>query len=388
VGVVVRVVYTLVEAPWPPAALDDQFYFSAMPNLLAQGEDWIAPFDFVFHDRVRPTAEHPPLHSVLLAGVSELGGTSGDVQRLTGTVFGAGTIATLGVLGRRLAGDRAGLLAAGLAAVYPVLVAADGALMSESLYGLLVALALLGAYRLLDEVTVVRAAVLGAVGGLAALTRGEAVLLLPLVLVPVLRRPGGLRAALMAVVACALVLAPWTVRNWSVFDRPVLIATNAGTAVAGANCDDTYYGDRLAGWSPPCIRSHPGNEAERHAEALADGVRYAGDHLGRLPVVLAVRLGRVWSVYDPFQTPEGRSVSVQKLGTVMFFLLVPLAVAGTLVLRRRGVPVWILLAPCVVVSMTALVSYGNMRFRQPAELSLVVLAAVALDGLRWRRPGR
>jgi hypothetical protein len=30
-GVVIRVLYTLVEAPWPPPSLDDQFYFSALP---------------------------------------------------------------------------------------------------------------------------------------------------------------------------------------------------------------------------------------------------------------------------------------------------------------------------------------------------------------------
>jgi hypothetical protein len=46
-----------------------------------------------------------------------------------------------------LAGDLAGLLAAGLAAVDPALIAADGALMSESLYRLLVAMTLLAAYR-------------------------------------------------------------------------------------------------------------------------------------------------------------------------------------------------------------------------------------------------
>ena len=161
--------------------------------------------------------------------------------------------------------------------------------MTESLYGLLVALSLLAAYRLVDAPGTGRAIVLGTTLGLAALTRGEVLLLLPLVLVPVLRRPQGLRAALVTILAFAVVLTPWTIRNWVVFDRPVLVATNSGTAIAGANCDDTFYGDRLGGWSPPCIREHPGNEAEHHSEALRDGLRYAGDHLGRLPVVLAVR---------------------------------------------------------------------------------------------------
>ena len=184
---------------------------------------------------------------------------------------------------------------------------------------------------------------------------------------------------MLAVLVFAVVLTPWTIRNWVTFDRPVLVATNSGTAIAGANCDETFAGDKLGGWWPPCIREHPGNEAEHHSEALRDGVRYAGDHLGRLPVVLAARFGRVWSVYDPFQTPEGRSRRIQRLGVIAFFVLVPFAVAGAAVLRRRGVGVWIVATPFVVVSITALATYGNMRFREHAELSLVVLAAVALD---------
>ena len=190
----------------------------------------------------------------------------------------------------------------------------------------------------------------------------------------------------MAVVVFAAVLTPWTIRNWSAFDRPVLVATNSGTAIAGANCDATFSaGDKLGGWNPPCIQEHPGlNEAEHHAEALREGLDYAGDHLGRLPVVLAARVGRVWSVYEPFQIPEGRNVRVQKLGTAMFWLLVPLAAWGLITLRRRGVSTWILLMPFVVVTVTALLTYGNVRFREPAELSLVILAAVALDAL-WRR---
>jgi 4-amino-4-deoxy-L-arabinose transferase-like glycosyltransferase len=386
-GVVLRVVYTLVEAPWPPPGLDDQFFFSAMPKLLADGEGFVAPFRFVFDHVTVATAEHPPFYSVVLAIPALVGLDSPDAQRLAGSVFGAVTILALGLLGRRLADDRAGLIAAGLAAVYPTLIAADGALMSETLYGALAALTLLLAYRLVEAPGIGRAVALGAVAGLAALTRGEALVLLPLVLIPVLRRPAGARAALVALLAFAVVLTPWTVRNWITFDRPVLIATNSGTAIAGANCDETFAaGDRLGGWYPPCIQEHPGkNEAEHHAEALRDGLRYAEDHAGRLPVVLAARFGRVWSVYKPFAIPEGRSVRLQKAGVIMFFVLVPFAVYGAIVLRRRGVVTWILLAPFIIVAVTALATYGNLRFREPAELCTVVLAAVAIDQLLRRR---
>ena len=194
-GVAIRVVYTLAEAPWPPPGLDDEFYFSALPKLLADGHGFIAPFKFVFDHVSVATAEHPPLYSVLLAGPALLGLDSPDSQRLAGSLFGAVTIVALGLLGRRLAGDRAGLLAAGLGAVYPSLIAADGALMSETLYGALIALSLLAAYRLLDAPSAGRAVVLGAVSALAALTRGEALLLLPLVLIPVVWRAAWRRVA-------------------------------------------------------------------------------------------------------------------------------------------------------------------------------------------------
>jgi 4-amino-4-deoxy-L-arabinose transferase-like glycosyltransferase len=387
--VLIRVLYTVLAAPWPPPTLDDQFYFSALPKLLAHGHGFVAPFHYYFRGGSLPTAEHPPLYSIVLAGLAKLGGTSPDAQHLAGSAFGAGTIATLGVLGRRLAGRRAGLMAAGLAAVYPVLVAADGALMSESLFGLLVALSLLAAYRLLDEPSAGRAVVLGVLAGLAALTRAEALLLLPLVLVPGLRRPGGPRAALVAIVALAVVLTPWAIRNWVTFDRPVLIATNSGSAIGGANCHQTYYGHQLGGWRPQCLHDHPGNEAEHMGGLRADGVRYARDHAGRLPLVLAVRLARVWNLYDPLQVPEGRSTGAEKLGVVAYFLLLGLAVVGVLSLRRRRVPLWIMLAPFVVVCVTVLVTYGNQRFREAADVSLVVLAAVGLDALlRGRRPAR
>ena len=382
-GVVIRVLYTLIEAPTPATSLNDEFYFSALPKLLADGHGWVAPADFVFNHIDRPTAEHPPLYTVVLWGLAELGGRSATLQALTGTVFGAGTIALVGLLGRRVAGERAGLIAAALAALYPTLVAADGALMSESLFGLLTAAMLLLAYRLVDEPGVGRAVALGAVAGLAALTRGEALLLLLLVLVPVLRRPAGVRAALVALAALVVVLTPWTVRNWIELDQPVLIATNSGSAIGGANCDATYHGPELGFWRLECVGSKPGNEADVLGAARTRGIHYARDHAGRLPVVLAARLGRVWTVYHPFQRPEGRSSRVNKLGVICFFLLLPFAVAGVVLLRRRSDPVWILLMPFVAVSVTALATYGNMRFRESAELSLVVLAAVALDSL-WR----
>jgi 4-amino-4-deoxy-L-arabinose transferase-like glycosyltransferase len=383
VSVVLRVLYTGLVAPWPPPLPDDQIYFHLMPDLLADGRGFIQPL-LAQLGEARPTAAHPPFYSIVLAGPAELGLTGQLAQRLTGTVFGAGTVVVIALLARRLAGDRVALIAAALAAVYPILITADGALMSESLYGLLVGASLLAAYRVTDRPTVGRAILLGLLVGAAALTRGEALLLIFLVLIPVLRRPGGLRAAAVACLAMLIVLAPWTLRNWFAFDQFVLISTDAGAVFAGANCPATYYGSNLGGWDINCTTSYPGkNEAEETAQQLRDGLDYAGDHLSRLPAVAMARLARGWSFYQPWQANPGRSSEVQGVGVAMYFVLLPLALYGLLLLRRRRAPIWLILVPVVMVSVTMIVVYGFLRFRQPAEISLVVLAAVALERL-WR----
>jgi 4-amino-4-deoxy-L-arabinose transferase-like glycosyltransferase len=254
--------------------------------------------------------------------------------------------------------------------------------MTESLYGLLVGFTLLAAYRLVEAPGLGWAGVVGLLTGVATLARGEGLLLLPLLLVPLIRRPGGLRAAGAVIVAFAVVLAPWTVRNYVLFDRVVLVATEGGETLAGANCDQAYYGKRTGTWIFECVDfSGRGNEAAELDAEGKKGLRYARHHLARAPVVAAVRVARSWGAWAPFATPEGRRTWVMNLGVVVYLFLVPLAVYGFVLLRRRGVATWILCAPLVTVTLTALLTYGSIRFRHSAELTLVVLAAVALDTL-------
>ena len=83
----------------------------------------------------------------------------------------------IGYLGRRVAGARVGLIAAAIAAVYPVLIGADASLLTESLFGLCVAVAMLIAYRLFDAPSGWWALALGVAIGVASLARSEGLLL-------------------------------------------------------------------------------------------------------------------------------------------------------------------------------------------------------------------
>jgi hypothetical protein len=108
-------------------------------------------------------------------------------------------------------------------------------------------------------------------------------------------------------------------------------------------------------------------------------------------VVVAARVGRVWSLYAPgymatYNRFEGREIWASWLGFATFWMLVPSTVAGAVILRRRKVPITPLVAQFVIVTVTAVAVYGLVRFRIPAEVSIVVLSAVAVDRLLGPRP--
>ncbi|MEA2422686.1 MAG: hypothetical protein QOF55_1785 [Thermoleophilaceae bacterium] len=383
VGLAVRLVYALgVMGDRRVTGDGNEFHFLA--NVLADTGRYLQPFQYIGLHHSVPTTEKPPLYPALLAIPSALGLDSVDAHRVVSCLFGAVAVVLIGLLGRRVGGTRVGLVAAGLAALYPALWMLDSSLRSESLYLPLVALVLLLAY---DVTGWRRAALLGAAIGFAALTRSEALLLVPLLLP--WRRPG-LAAAVVA--GCFVVVAPWLIRNWIVFDQPTAISTNEGGLLAGANCDAAYYSKLIGTWA--CLpKNDPAwgeNEAviSRHLRSRA--LSYASDHAGRVPAVVGVRVLRVWDLYEPRYSSNfeasiaDRDIAAQRAAMLGLYLLVPFAIGGAVVLRRRGEPLRILLVPLVFVTLVAALSYGSTRFRVAAEPAIVVLASVGAAAL-WDR---
>jgi hypothetical protein len=250
------------------------------------------------------------------------------------------------------------------------------------------------ALRFLRTRSLADGAWLGVAVGLAALSRGEAVLLVPLLLLPLAWRARSLKAVAVMLAGFALVVAPWTIRNMAKFEQPVLISTNSNSVFAGANCDPVYHGDLIGLWSFSCYgKVKAGDESQEAVEYRKQGFDYARDHAGRVPLIAAIRFGRVWDFYRPFQQVqyeflEGRSRWASRAGLVFYYPTLLLAIAGVFVLRRRRFPVWPFLAFAVLVSIVALTVYGITRFRIAAEPALIVLAAVTIDFALSRRGER
>jgi hypothetical protein len=397
-------------------------------HVFVDGATWYRTGGTVYVD----SAGDPPLYALFLGLLARIGLTSGTAMRLAGGLLGVAGVVLLAMVARRVAGRRAGVVAAALAAAYPLLWINDGMLLSESLYLPLVALCLLAAYRLWERAGWVDAGLLGGAIALAALTRAEALLLFGVLVIPLL---WGLRAVtpgrrvLLALTAWAvggLLLVPWFAYNMSRFEEPVLMTSQTGAVLSAANCDTTFYGDFI-GYYANCYDEYVAagratwpdvdnlDESQRDIYSRDAATAYIREHKGRLPVVAVARVARMFDLYNPelgsgeeYCTPElgchrewlgqnvrlnwmveGRGVWPSRLGFAMYWVLLALAVPGAVILARRRIPISPLLAMPVVITVTSALTFGITRYRVPVDAMLVVLAAVTVDWLiarRWPAP--
>jgi peptidoglycan/LPS O-acetylase OafA/YrhL/4-amino-4-deoxy-L-arabinose transferase-like glycosyltransferase len=404
-GLVWRTIYILTYKRGDDACgqplCGDAIYYSAQARAIADGRFFQDPF----HAGV-PAADHPPLAALVLTPVAMVT-HSVLAQRFLMALFGTAAIVVIGYLGRRVGGDRVGWIAAGIAAVNANLWMNDALVMSESVATLGIAVTLLLVYRFRDEPSWGRAAWLGVACGVTILARAEMALLVPLVVLPVAllsrRLSIGQRIGRFAVVAglVVVVLAPWTLFNASRFAKPVLISTNDGITLVGANCPSTYYEGGIGFWNLDCRNQATANldpnldQSQVSAELRGQAFDFIRANKSQVPKVVETRLRRLWNAYYPHQmvylnTGEGREAWASWTGVVMADVLFALSAFGTFWLWKRRVPVWPLLATAVIASITAVIFYGIVRFRLPADIAMCVLGAVAVEELarrtlRWWR---
>ena len=354
------------------------------------------------------TAVHPPLHSSWLGLWSLLGLDSPDAHRVAGAVLGMLTVLVAGLAARRLAGDRAAVLAALVVAVAPTLWINDALVLSESSYAFGIALVLWAAVELIGSPGRWRALALGAAVALAALSRAEALglvvlLVVPLVVLAVAGGDGGAwrrRAALAGWAALGLVVVagPWIGRNLTAFENPAVMSTGGGFVLEIASCDRTFYGDRLGYWAPECDRTPwaAGDETATEAVKREAALDYLSENTDRLPTVVAARVGRMWDVWRPsesvffndFYEQRGRDTSWWAIRA--WWSMLAVGAVGAWALRRRPVTLVPFAAIALTTTAAAAVSFGITRYRTGLEVAIAVLAGIGLArllaALRSRRP--
>lgn len=410
----------------------DAIHYHDAANLLADGEGFIEPYRFlnggygvidvemadgtiqqrevitpVGHKE--PTALHPPAFVVYLAMFSLAGLRTVTHHQVASALLGTTAIPLFALVGRRLVGERTGLVAAAVAALYTMLWINDALVMSETMVIVVVAATMLAALRFRDDPTVRNGILLGASGALATLTRSELALFLPIAATWIMLRsslPWRRRLAVYA--ACGLsglvVVSPWVIRNLVVFEHPVWLSSSSGTVLVQTNCDATYYGPNLGYWNLECGHPLPYgpngellDESERDPIVRQRALDYISNHKKRLvTVVIPARIARMLSIYQPLRQldlevlSEERAWPLSLTGLIQYWALVPFGIAGAVALWRRRLAMMPIALWIGMVVFTSAFAFGNMRYRVSAEPALVVLAAVGIEALwcRIRRPER
>ena len=389
-GLVVRLLYNLFvmrdHELWGDAYA---YYWSG--RLLAEGHGFIQPLPFLHDGTVIHSPDRPPGYFLFLAFWSLIGLKGYLTQKLLTAAMGVGTVGLAGLLGKEVAGERVGVVVAFLAALYPNFWLHDGILMSETQTIFTVTLCLLLAYRYWKQPSWKRALLLGLAGGVGTLTHPDTGLILALLGVSVVilakQEPWPRRIRDFALVGFTglAVISPWVIRNFVQFEEPVFLSTGLDITMAVTNCDETYNGRYRAFWFMECATRHTPPEGDLSEQAVfwrELATDYMREHRDEVPGIMAMRVGRMWGLYRPFQQVdlnrlEGHKTWISWTALGWFYVLVPAAVAGLVVLRRRRVPILPFVAPVLSVTLAAILTFGNTRYRAAAEITLVTGAAVA-----------
>ena len=379
----------------------DPYWFSAMGSSLARGEG-LAAYGSLLHRR-------SPLYPLLIGIIYKVFGEHQIlVQALQALLFGGTSLFAFDI-GRRMYNARTGLLAGVLCALHPALLRYVADFHLETLFTFLLTASVWSGLRFYQAPSVKRAAVLGFVSALTALTKAVAVLYLPLFIVcwwlTRKRSPAqpDSRLALLSVgamLACmALTIAPWTVRNYLVTGHVVPISTGFSDAfLRGYVFSKTEYAT---------LRQPPYTDGENESNAMfreicaAEGAVWEQDDYQTDKILNRAAKARLLA--SPAAFVRKTFVGLFTFWYEMTSLKTSLAAAAMAIaawacaafglwrsrMPNERQPVWILLLPILYFNLFLAPLLALGRYSVPIVPCLTVLAAFGLDTIWMRlKPGR
>lgn len=405
VALLLRVAYAwLVHGPAAEPSSDSLTY-DTIAWSLARG----LGFQLMGANAPYPTAFVPPALPWAMSLLYRAAGHSFFAAVLLMCVFGALVPPLVRLLGRTMFGPAIGNWAGWLAAVHPLMVFFSGYVMTESLFSVMLLLALLASVSWIKQPLAGRAFWSGALWGAASLTRPTA---LPLALVVAVWAWGPLGLALapgerrrqlaLLLLGVALAVAPWTLRNAAAMHAFVPITTGGGRSLLDANNPVVWDDDDRRGGAIGVLSTEPWatrfrglSEVELDRRAGREAVAFLRSRVTDWPRNALAKFARYWrwTALTPSTGAwasgrAGLASRLQRLDpllpwSILFFPLAAWGLARTLRGTRRHfqlLPLWIVAAS----TLGTLVYWGALRLRVPIEPLVTLYAAAGVADIAWR----
>jgi 4-amino-4-deoxy-L-arabinose transferase-like glycosyltransferase len=330
------------------------------------------------------TATVEPGYPVLLAlFFSVFGTTAGAVFLLNLAAQAAGGIAML-LLGRRLGGERAGVMAMLLYAFYPFFVFYSAVAMTEAFHIAAVPVIVL---LTLDAGRGRRSGFWpGVACGILFLVRSTGLFLLPVQLFH-LAGSRRIRASLLTLLGFAVCAAPWMIRNQISMGGPSLLPTKGSLNLWMRNNPEVLAIEGID--VPPSILrdvrrtdllDYPDfpPESDELERSRVLGER-AFSFITANPVLFA---WLSWERLLDFVSPVPEGGGAGTAAGIVFYVPVLLLSAWCLARRRGGSEAWLPAAVFILYALLHAAGHGGLRYRLPVDTMLIVLAATAVSGGR------
>ena len=386
-GLMLRILWIFVV---PPVQTSDYVrYLQAARNLLATH----TYTEFLMGHNFR--AFTPPGLPFLLAVGMKVFGDNAWMPAVLNCVLYVLSATLVGMIARRVAGERVAIFATGLFAIWPTDIGLTGLAASEPLFIFLLLLACYFVF-LPEESLWGWSALSGVAAGLATLTRPTALLLPVLWAVATLIYGSGSKRWRNLIIASTLLLvtvAPWTMRNYQVLSAFVPVSTNGGDVFYRANNPQATGSWTLKGERD--LSPYLDDEARWNKTAFAWGKEWVLAHpVGFLK--LAVRkqyfflgsdeAGIYWSVERAY--PQWKALDMAgKIASFVWWLILWVLLVFVAVQQRRA----ILEVPgltCLFLPFLYFIGIHSIfesqdRYHIPVIPFLIIAAALAFaDGKR------
>jgi 4-amino-4-deoxy-L-arabinose transferase-like glycosyltransferase len=359
---------------------------------LAAGQGFSWPENSSYHPgQGAPTAWQAPVYPLLMGAVFKVLGTYSSASAFALLVFqiliSAIVCVLLLMLGERLFYPGAGLTAACLFAFYPsALHFSAQKIESITLIVCLLLLFILQLLRLARDPNWKQGALTGIIMGVLLLSDPTMVAFLPLAAFWFLVATHGPFIKRMSVgftllLAAALTIAPWQIRNYRVIGHFVFIKSNLSRELFMGN-----YSNRQVS-----------KEEKKDMVSLSDGERdklYQSKFLESVTLDPArfakrtfKRFRKFWTDLPINQGAEStpKSGIVEVIVSITYLGLLLIGVVGLALTRLKGSGVWLLFAAILSLPVPYYLTwFSRFRYRFPIEVLLIIFAAF-LVCLIWKR---
>ncbi|NQT23552.1 MAG: glycosyltransferase family 39 protein [Candidatus Omnitrophica bacterium] len=329
------------------------------------------------------TAYRAPGYPFFLAFMYKVFGRNYSVIRIVQSLFDAVSCILIFLIAAKLLGTNVAFVSSAIYAIYPFSVHYTGWICTESLFIMGFLLLTLLLLRIRADTKIFYPFFCGLVLGFLALVKSQMLVFYPFLLIWLFFSLRGrirafMRTAVAIVIGLIIVVTPWTLRNYKVFNRIVLMTTMGGESLLCCNNEISLNDPRgkyvISVMELDGVREtvEPLDEVDRDEAYRKLAVDFIRKNLTKMPLFV---FHKIRQLFDPIPLPK---VKDRWIVIFSYGLLFPFMCLG-LVLSFRYYKRFLLIYVAIAFNIAiAAVFVGFSRQRASIEPFLIMFASYAV----------